>query len=494
MKITARNLGAIKEAEFDLKPLTILIGPNNAGKTWLAYTLAGIFGPYGFMKYLNTYVEENIQEYPPLDQAIKKLANGTNAIATVDLVQFIDEYGERYFNGIAHMMKTQLRDFMRSRFASFEDMEVAIDLSDLKTQLSARIKNYSVKSEVSVNRQQPLLRILKNRGTRDLHTYTESTSSNLSTLEEDSSEEDIEDVIERIPEEVIRELLVRRVFMAIHRALYPQVRVFPTERTTLITLPFHGKEETDIKELEGEELAEQDISSQKRHIRVAIGPINHFLSMIDSIFELSSADLAKRDEAAKRNRKIKEYIQLANLLEIEILGGKTDLSQAEPGLLREILFQPAQDTTLEIPIASSMVKELAPLVLYLRYLAQPGELLVIDEPEMNLHPEAQAKIIEFLAMLVNAGLHVLVTTHSPYVVDHLLNLRKASEYTDQEAISDRFFLQSKNAFISQQKSAVYLVDHGKIKNILDEEQEEERQEEDTFGKISDRISEIYFSF
>ena len=43
MKITVRNLGVIKEAEVDLKPLTIFIGPNNSGKTWLAYTLANIF-------------------------------------------------------------------------------------------------------------------------------------------------------------------------------------------------------------------------------------------------------------------------------------------------------------------------------------------------------------------------------------------------------------------------------------------------------------------
>ena len=44
MKIKVSNLGPLQgPAEFDLKPLTIFIGPNNAGKTWLAYTLAGIF-------------------------------------------------------------------------------------------------------------------------------------------------------------------------------------------------------------------------------------------------------------------------------------------------------------------------------------------------------------------------------------------------------------------------------------------------------------------
>ncbi len=54
MKIKVYNLGIIKEANIDLKPLTIFIGPNNSGKTWLAYILAGIFGVTGFSEYLSS--------------------------------------------------------------------------------------------------------------------------------------------------------------------------------------------------------------------------------------------------------------------------------------------------------------------------------------------------------------------------------------------------------------------------------------------------------
>ena len=32
MKVSVRNLGVIKEAQIDLKPLTVFIRPNNAGK------------------------------------------------------------------------------------------------------------------------------------------------------------------------------------------------------------------------------------------------------------------------------------------------------------------------------------------------------------------------------------------------------------------------------------------------------------------------------
>lgn len=97
MRITIHHLGVIKEAEIDLKPLTILVGPNNAGKTWLAYTLAGILGPYGFNQYMSAYLEERVPKaFPPLESAVEQILNEGNA--TIDLYAFADRYGEAYFN------------------------------------------------------------------------------------------------------------------------------------------------------------------------------------------------------------------------------------------------------------------------------------------------------------------------------------------------------------------------------------------------------------
>ena len=75
----------------------------------------------------------------------------------------------------------------------------------------------------------------------------------------------------------------------------------------------------------------------------------------------------------------------------------------------------------ELPIqgAASLVRALAGLDLYIRRFFEPGDLLVIDEPEMNAHPDAQLRITELLAHLVNKGVRVVLTTHSPYVLDHL---------------------------------------------------------------------------
>ena len=107
---------------------------------------------------------------------------------------------------------------------------------------------------------------------------------------------------------------------------------------------------------------------------------------------------------------------------------------------------------------------------------------------MNLHPKAQVQVLEFLTMLVNAGLNVLVTTHSPYITDHLLNLTKAKQHPQPEAIVSKFFLQDQRAFIDEKDVSLYLIDQGKIIDAFDEE-----ADWNTFGKVSDLISDIYFS-
>ncbi|HZU03754.1 MAG TPA: ATP-binding protein [Ktedonobacteraceae bacterium] len=479
MKVTFRNLGVISEAEIDLKQLTVFVGPNNSGKTWLAYALAGIFGSYGFTQYIKAYTEEEgvSRTYPLLDDAVERVLTG--GTATIDLVQFAEKYGETYFNNIARFARSWMPQFMSTREASFEHLAVSVHLAETKKVLLDRILSYFLRSEISGSPQRPSLSIRKKRGERNLYVYTSS---------EYTSEEQI---AMQLPPDVIREYLVHSALEALHRALYPFVYVLPMERTTFITFPFGGVV------VSGEPVLMKELSSQERNRKAVIKPVGNFLSMISSVFKNELEGKTQREREAKNNPKIKEYIQLAELLEKQILSGDVKFSQPESESMshtqldpaRELLFQAEEDSRLEISIASSMVKELSPLVLYLRYLARPGELLVIDEPEMNLHPEAQAKITEFLAMLVNAGLNILVTTHSPYLVDHLTNLIKAADVEDKESIRNEFYLKRTDAFVSKEKVSVYLFDQGRATKAMGEDGVIDLN---TFGEVSDRLSEIYF--
>jgi hypothetical protein len=49
MKLSVRKLGRIAQAEIDVRPLTIFVGPNNTNKTWVAYCLYALAQKLSFV-------------------------------------------------------------------------------------------------------------------------------------------------------------------------------------------------------------------------------------------------------------------------------------------------------------------------------------------------------------------------------------------------------------------------------------------------------------
>ena len=66
------------------------------------------------------------------------------------------------------------------------------------------------------------------------------------------------------------------------------------------------------------------------------------------------------------------------------------------------------------------------MILFLKYLVRPGDLLILEEPESHLHPAAQRQLARGIVRLVNAGVRVLITTHSDIFVSQINNLLRAS--------------------------------------------------------------------
>ena len=114
-----------------------------------------------------------------------------------------------------------------------------------------------------------------------------------------------------------------------------------------------------------------------------------------------------------------EFGFLANELEQKILKGKIIISPEG-----EIKYIPnnAPEQSLEMSMTASLIKSLASIVFYLRHLAQANDYIIIDEPELNLHPDNQILIARFLGSLVNQGFKVIASTHSDYLVMEISNL------------------------------------------------------------------------
>jgi hypothetical protein len=127
----------------------------------------------------------------------------------------------------------------------------------------------------------------------------------------------------------------------------------------------------------------------------------------------------------------KNYDNLAQRLEQTLLRGAVRVEQS-PIDYPSFVFRPnGWKRDLPLMNASSMVSELAPVVLYLRHVVQLGDLLIIEEPESHLHPAMQVEFTRQLAAAVQSGIRIIITTHSEWVLEELANLVRLAELPEE---------------------------------------------------------------
>ena len=126
-------------------------------------------------------------------------------------------------------------------------------------------------------------------------------------------------------------------------------------------------------------------------------------------------------------REFQESNDLAGLLEEGLMKGSVRVEHSEIEYPSFVYRPNNWQRDLPLMNSSSMVSELAPVVLYLRHVVRPGDTLIIDEPEAHLHPTAQVEFTRLLAGAVKAGIRVIITTHSEWVLWELANLVRMSE-------------------------------------------------------------------
>lgn len=163
-----------------------------------------------------------------------------------------------------------------------------------------------------------------------------------------------------------------------------------------------------------------------------------------------------------------ELCSLATKIEKEIfISGKLSIKNPKHQDLPTYEYRLKNKENLDLVAASSSVTELSPLLMYFRHkiINCNNELLIIDEPELSLHPDAQSKLVEIMVEAANMGLKIILVTHSPYILESLNNhlMRyKIKEYNlPKEIISI--------APINPSETTAYLFEDGTIKNVLDNE-------------------------
>jgi predicted ATPase len=124
--------------------------------------------------------------------------------------------------------------------------------------------------------------------------------------------------------------------------------------------------------------------------------------------------------------------------------------------------------------ASSGTQSVIPLYVTIKYVTQKdnNNSLVIEEPELNLFPETQKKLVEFIIETCrDKTKRLIITTHSPYILTTLNGLIQAhnTARTKPELKDKVAEIVPENRWIDFDKIGVYHVADGTVKRIMDDE-------------------------
>ena len=372
LKIRVKNLGILKHAEFSLGDLTIICGGNNTGKTYATYAL------YGFLQGLNSLIECPID-----DVQIQRLL--TDGALKVELTPYV-ETADLILAAACKRYASQLDTVFaategRFRNSEFHIQGLAIDLRDKDYEGTVRFDKL------------PLFTYEKRKGSEEL-TFAMPVKTDR----------------ERKTDPFFVKIAIRPIISdAVFSGYFPNAFISSAERTGGAIF---RKELNFARNRLLEEMGRSDKKINPRSLLSKAyqsypSPIE---DNVDFVRQLE--DVAKRKSfLAKEHPEVLEDFA-------DIIGGDYDVTQNDQ------LYYVPKGTRRRLTMleSSSAVRSLLDLGFYLRCVAQKGDLLMIDEPELNLHPANQRRIARLFARLVNAGVKVFITTHSDYILKELNTL------------------------------------------------------------------------
>lgn len=132
----------------------------------------------------------------------------------------------------------------------------------------------------------------------------------------------------------------------------------------------------------------------------------------------SSTDLVEKEKTAAKRLNKENYHE--NLLkEFENIFNSAQFKySSNDGRLKYKVNSKAKE--LEISNIASGCKSFGILYILLKTgVITKDSLIILDEPENHLHPEWQIKYAEIICKMVKNGFYVLLTSHSPYMIQAL---------------------------------------------------------------------------
>jgi predicted ATPase len=130
----------------------------------------------------------------------------------------------------------------------------------------------------------------------------------------------------------------------------------------------------------------------------------------------------------------------------ELIEGQILVDKAEDIGMADISYQHQSGEKLPMYLSSSMVNQLATIYLYFKYWFKEDKdnFLLLDEPEMNLHPSKKIKLIELLLDYASSN-KLLIATHSNTMAKTIINYIHLFDLKEKKAPEElQEFVESEN--------------------------------------------------
>lgn len=420
MKVTVKNLGILRQAEFSLGDLTIICGGNNTGKTYATYAL------YGF---LNGWRQDIgfIESARVSGRAIKDLLN--DGVTRIDLMEYVhnsdailNEMCGVYTRNLSHIFAASQDRFRDSFF------RVSIDNS----QISESIIPLSFERKTGALERQ-IFSIATTEGSAELE---------ISLLADKQKV--------RIPTPFIKNLITEIVNEFVFDQCFPDTFISSAERTGAAIF------RRELNFARNRLLKEMSRADDKVDPRELL-----FKSYQDYAMPVENNVEFTRQLAIAAKKKSFLAAEHPEILErfADIIGGSYGVTRND-----ELYFAP-KDARVKLSMdeSSSGVRSMLDIGFYLRHVAQPGNLLIIDEPELNLHPENQRRVARLFARLINLGIKIFITTHSDYIVKELntlIMLNHDEPYLKRIAEVEGY---DSSELVDPQKIKIYVAEEGLVR-------------------------------
>lgn len=416
MKFRVENLGYLKKADIELADLTLICGKNNTGKTYLNYAI------YGFLEAWDSNLDFGI-ESSEIEELLKQ------GMLKIDLKEYehklptiLDHWSKSYSALLPSIFNTAEDFFSEASFSVLTD--------DLDTSYS-----HPVSMQMSASRKtKQFLNIFKEKHSRFLEvTYL---------VENDAPSEPTPLFIDSVNKLLINKGLAR----AYLGSYFAKPFIITSERT-------------------GISLFYQELDANKSSFTYGLQNIKPSVAELTDIIEKMNQTLSKYA------RPVKDEIDFVRTMRNPYETTKSELMNHEPQLFSffkeivegdfrirqdEITFQFEEEREIPLHISSSMSKSLVDTYFYLKHIAHPGSILIMDEPELSLHPSNQRKMARLFVRLIRFGIKILITTHSDYLIKELNNLIiLANEFEDKDKIMEKYGY-TEDDILDKEKVRVYV--------------------------------------